>query len=317
MGIVSDESFQTLDLNLEKLLDFFDKKSCGSSGHATSLVSVFGEELGIALLRKYCEEEGRNYEFHVLDDVCSKRKRSGHRLDAWIRIDTKKEGVPVYYFQTEIKNWSAHAIGADSLPSNGDDTKENEVRFKTFRSQFRLYENANTEDICWKDEDKWKSAINGEAELFYEPRNPAAGKAVIDMTDGLVEYSVLKREGNLLRETCNGEKRAQVCPLICYWFPLHPYPKENEYKSADKNFNSNEFFDLRLISKNLGKLKNELKFDKGEENRNFNKLYVFSMSNFARRLKKQNEDNPVIEVKMRLLDARLDWIREIFPPQKK
>ena len=92
-------------------------------------------------MRAYCE--GRGYDFKVLTHLCSRRNKSGHRLDAWIRVDTKKEGVPVYYFQTEIKNWSAHAFDGVPIEESICEKDLKGIKFERFRSQFRLYHRPN------------------------------------------------------------------------------------------------------------------------------------------------------------------------------
>lgn len=45
-------------LNIPELLSFFDDKPKDSIGHATAIVSVIGEDLGVALLQKCLEAAG-------------------------------------------------------------------------------------------------------------------------------------------------------------------------------------------------------------------------------------------------------------------
>ena len=61
--------------------------------------------------------------------------------------------------------------------------------------------------------------------LLYEPRNPAVGKVLIDMTGGLLreKANVLRKvRGKGPKENEGEEKFVKVYPLICYWFALYP-----------------------------------------------------------------------------------------------
>ena len=346
-------------LDLKELVKFFDDTTGTKKGDATSLVSLFGEELGLALMRAYCE--GRGYDFKVLTHLCSRRNKSGHRLDAWIRVDTKKEGVPVYYFQTEIKNWSAHATDGENVYLGEKETHLDEKRFERFKGQFRVHYNSGKDGLRKiklkrgkkytkekKEENKkqWEEKVKNEVELFYEPRNEALGKVLLDMTPGLIKWNILTEAGDeTLRETSGEKKLVKVRPLICHWFPLYPRPKSEGYEKAieyddiDKNFHSDEFFNLRLLSKELrksdkkvrgdelDKYKQQINKQKGlkrqerqekirkVEEHDFKRLYVFSMSNFARKL--IDDGVSEIEVDMGVLNDRLHWISQIFTPQKK
>jgi hypothetical protein len=98
-------------VDVTELLAFFDEESAGSVGHASALVAIAGEDLGAALVARFLRETGAEVE--ILPDVCSQGTRRGCRLDRWIMVH-RKRGSSVLY-QTEIKNWSAHAIGGRRL----------------------------------------------------------------------------------------------------------------------------------------------------------------------------------------------------------
>ena len=279
MSDTQENKSQIWTLDLEGLIKFFDTTPPGSHGHATSLVAAFGEDLALALLQEYCkrktrEKNNRRYDFNLLTRKCKNPGRSGRRLDAWVKIDvtdTKTQDKTAYYFQTEIKNWSAHALGGKVLCVNAEKAERNPIRFKNFNSQFEVDNN-----------------------LTYQPTNPAAGKALIDMTKGLEESGMLLEE-----------KSSKVRPLICYWFPIYPRETPDEYKSADENFDSDEFFNLELVEGNLRIEK--LKSIKATD---FEQLYVFSMSSFVRNLRDGRTNS--IEVEMGAWDSRMKWISEIL-----
>jgi hypothetical protein len=95
-----------ISANRFTLLDFFDQEPKTSRGHATSVVSVAGEELGIALLVHYFGNKG--IKAKVIGHRCTPGTKSGRRLDAWVEADS-------VLYQVEVKNWSAHAIGGKVL----------------------------------------------------------------------------------------------------------------------------------------------------------------------------------------------------------
>ena len=102
----------TLTVQREGLLRFLDEKPACSSGHATAFVSVVGEDLNAACFRNYTEAKGAKVD--ILAAPVTTGRTQGPRLDRWIAVDQPGEGK--FLYQTEIKNWSAHAIGGEVLP---------------------------------------------------------------------------------------------------------------------------------------------------------------------------------------------------------
>lgn len=112
---VSISNLSLLKVNVKGLLAFFDEKVHGSEHHATPIVAVAGEDLGLGLLIHHMESIG-----HTVDSLCykcSQRKVSGPRLDAWIKVRDSSGDV---LYQVEVKNSSTHAIGGKDwkLPVN-------------------------------------------------------------------------------------------------------------------------------------------------------------------------------------------------------
>ena len=87
-------------IDIKALLEFFDEKPPSSKYHATAVCQVAGEELGIALLKHYLENKGKQVE--ELPDKCTTGKNKGHRLDCWVRVE---EGERCVLYQVEVKNW--------------------------------------------------------------------------------------------------------------------------------------------------------------------------------------------------------------------
>jgi hypothetical protein len=110
---VSTEIDGRLRINVRRLLEFFDEKPGESLGQATAIVAVAGEDLGVGLL-KHCLECTRNAKVGILPGPPpTTGNLKGPRLDRW--VDVVWPDGSGRLFQTEIKNWSAHAIGGKIL----------------------------------------------------------------------------------------------------------------------------------------------------------------------------------------------------------
>ncbi len=98
------------EIDIQSVLEFFDEAPVVSRGHATALTQMFGEELGASLFMHYLESQGMAAE--ILPSNCTTGNKSGPRLDRWILAFENEKKV---LYQTEIKSWSAHAIGGKIL----------------------------------------------------------------------------------------------------------------------------------------------------------------------------------------------------------
>ena len=102
-----------LRLDVKKVIAFFDEIPDWSERHATAVVSVLGEDLAAAALQHCLEANGAS-QVNVRTEPVTTGRVKGPRLDRWIEADLP-DGQE-YLFQTEIKSWSAHAIGGKKLP---------------------------------------------------------------------------------------------------------------------------------------------------------------------------------------------------------
>jgi hypothetical protein len=96
-------------VNVRQLLAFFDADETVAP-HANSVKSIFGEELGFALLTKHFESSG--IAARMGRRLCTQGKRKGCRLDGWLII--QNDGADLYY-QVEVKAWSQHSLGGKRL----------------------------------------------------------------------------------------------------------------------------------------------------------------------------------------------------------
>ena len=103
---------ETIIVDVPEIIRFFDEKPDYSLKQATSVVSVVGEDLAVGCLQRYLEQE-RGATVCVRPESVTPGTNKGKRLDRWIVVDWH-DGSRVT-FQTEIKNWSAHAIGGKKI----------------------------------------------------------------------------------------------------------------------------------------------------------------------------------------------------------
>lgn len=140
------DAAETLTVDRLALLQFLDVKSDYSKGHATGLVSVVGEDLNAACFQHYAESKGATVE--VLPGPVTIGKNRGPRLDRWIKADWP-DGSKILY-QTEIKNWSAHAIGGKSLPAAASREKIAAYKQKCWHRHWNPKSNTLKGNLCAK-----------------------------------------------------------------------------------------------------------------------------------------------------------------------
>jgi hypothetical protein len=67
--------------------------------------------MGAGLLVDYFNRHGAKAE--ILPDLVTQKTKEGKRLDRWLKV---AKGKRITYYQVEIKNWAASAIGGRVLP---------------------------------------------------------------------------------------------------------------------------------------------------------------------------------------------------------
>lgn len=102
-----------VEIDMLSALEFFDEARPTSRYHATAVVAMAGEDMGIGLLEHHFKQQGATV--RVLPEPCTQGTRRGVRLDKWVHVILDGEST---YFQVEIKNWSAHAIDGKVLKAN-------------------------------------------------------------------------------------------------------------------------------------------------------------------------------------------------------
>ena len=120
-------------VDVQQVLRFFDEKPPCSRGHATAIVSVLGEDLAAASLRHCLLANGASG-VNIRIETVGTGNRSGPRLDRWIEADLK--GGRRILFQTEVKSWSAHAIGGKTLAINASAEETRDYRDAYWKGQW-------------------------------------------------------------------------------------------------------------------------------------------------------------------------------------
>lgn len=128
-------------LSLPPLIDFYDRKITQSEGHASAINAVMGEDLAIALLKDYFSR--KQNVARLLTRKCTQKTKRGKRLDAWVEIE---DSDGIFQYQTEIKNWSAHAIGGKTSPAQETEDSMRAYRINRWNNQF------NAETMTLKEE---------------------------------------------------------------------------------------------------------------------------------------------------------------------
>ena len=159
---MNDSSPDKLTLNVKELLKFFDEKHDAEKGDATGIVAVTGEDLNAACFQHYVESN--NGQAVVLPVTVGTGERRGPRLDRWIEVQWS--GEQKFLYQTEIKNWSAHAIGGETLAVH-----------------------ASTQDVADHKQRRWERHWDSEHQTL---KGPGTAKVLVPMKkpDGYRGFSV-------------------------------------------------------------------------------------------------------------------------------
>jgi hypothetical protein len=180
-------------LNIPELLRFFDEKAPTSVGHASAIVSVIGEDLGLALLQR-CLKEKRDVSTKVIMHggaplTPTLGTSRGPRLDRWLLADATSTNARL--FQVEIKNWSAHAIGGRDIPKGAD---------KAFLKKYR--------------QESWRRIWDRGQDCF---RYEECGKVLTRMNIPTKMDNESGQSVSILPEI----QKEDVEPIICFWWPIH------------------------------------------------------------------------------------------------
>jgi hypothetical protein len=100
-----------ITLNIRQILRFFDE-NIEVTKHSNAIKIIIGEELMLALLLEYFKRT-EIYSYAIVEQPCTTGKKKGPWLDAWLKVQDSMSSNPFFY-QVEVKSWSAHGIGGKS-----------------------------------------------------------------------------------------------------------------------------------------------------------------------------------------------------------
>ena len=120
-------------INLKKLLELYDTKSQENIGSVAAINAMIGEDLAVALFFDYARR--KKLKPTIVSEKCNQQKNKGVRLDRWLSL---KEGNRVIYYQTEIKNWTAHSFRGNPSPDNSDVARMKQYRKDRWVKRFDI-----------------------------------------------------------------------------------------------------------------------------------------------------------------------------------
>lgn len=165
-----------LTIDVQEILHFFDEKPKWSIKQATAMVGVFGEDLNAACFRRYIKSQGARAT--VRPDPVTTGKRKGPQLDRWIVVGWPDGSETV--FQTEIKNWSSHAVDGKTLPirANAKDIADHKQKRWELRWDSQIHTLKRDDIAKVLVPMKLPSDLEGHAKdvrpllIFWEPTGP-------------------------------------------------------------------------------------------------------------------------------------------------
>ena len=120
-------------INLKKLLELYDTKTLENIGSVAAINAMIGEDLAVTLFFDYARR--KKFNPTLISEKCNQGKNQGVRLDRWLGM---KEGGRVIYYQTEIKNWTAHSYRGNPSPDNSDVARMKEYRKDRWVQRFDI-----------------------------------------------------------------------------------------------------------------------------------------------------------------------------------
>lgn len=120
-------------LILRELINFYDYMPASSRTHASAINAVIGEEMSMALLTHYFQQQG--WTSIIVHSPCNQGTASGYRLDYWLFLESGTDSIG---YQVEIKNWSAHSVGGRIVKPNASKDWMKEYRLQRWLYQFDI-----------------------------------------------------------------------------------------------------------------------------------------------------------------------------------
>lgn len=274
-----------IKVNIDELIKFYDStnqwdtKNPELNSPITAITGLIGEDLILSVLKHYFDNDRKKISTINRVSPCTGNNK-GPRLDAWMITDKE-------YYQIEVKNWCASAIGGK--PIDDDIPKlNNNIIFEG--SKFTKPDNKGKKPR----KEGWSLL---EASIYNYHKYLLRSDS--DHTKKV--WKVLCRmEDRKLKDIDNKTKKA----LLAFWSPV---AKNQEYNKIPPAFFSEplDTFELPINASGYGKTSDE-------GNIEFNEVFIFSASLYLRALKERG-DKPEIELEMPRVEDRLKRIHQLLP----
>ncbi len=191
-------------INIEETLRFFDEIPDWSEKHATAIVAVLGEDLAAATL-KHCLERNGAKHVQIRPETVKTPGRRGPWLDRWIEADLP-DGRNVL-FQTEVKSWSAHAIGGKVLKLDAPDTEIDNLKRQTWNGQWH------------SDKQTLKHSYTAKVLVRMTPPTDTENRTLLPM---LIYWLVVDQRCTADAEVCAEDDHLFKIRKVAYDFPFRP-----------------------------------------------------------------------------------------------
>jgi hypothetical protein len=213
-----------MEISIAELIRFYDTKEHGDAhAHVSAITGMVGEGLALGLLKHYFINVKDATSVTILPDKPREilgagiNKNNGKRLDGWIIVEASDR---IVFYQTEIKNWSAHSIAG--------------------------YRNKNLAIDC--DPELLKSFAD------YKFTNQWSA-STDNFSPGLEYVSKVLKKMETPKSSLFRQGISIVEPLICYWYPISPKESFKPFYSlkCDSEFAQINFFSMSLYLRDLYK----------------------------------------------------------------
>lgn len=167
-----------IKIKVKEIINLFDTRENNLQHNISTIINLVGEDLGAALFKRYFE---KTYDKKV--EIISRYSpvsgtKKGPWLDRWIYI-YQTAGKKIIAYQTEIKNWSAYAIGGRPININNNElSRIASLNWEERRNQLLA------------------KPKNGENKVFYHMKRPDDLDEQVKIEPLIIYWMVLSKTKN-------------------------------------------------------------------------------------------------------------------------
>lgn len=208
-----------IKIKIKEILNLFDNRQDDLRHDISSIINLVGEDLGAALFKRYYENTFSKKVVISPSQVLGVVKaRKQARLDRWVYVTQAKNRYTA--FQTEIKNWSAYAIGARNV--GNDKNKFTSIGLLNWQERKRRL---------------LQREKNGESKVFFPMKRPKDLPKNAKIEPLIIYWFVLSKDGESLApffETKLNGKKLSVFSMSNYLRSIKTKELRLDMPSAEK-----------------------------------------------------------------------------------